>query len=33
ESLKDAAYWMNLACKQGNEDAEELWNEYELWDY
>ena len=27
------AYWINLARKNGNKQAEELWNEDELWKY
>ncbi len=33
ESLIDAAYWINLSRGQGDEYAEELWNEYELWQF
>jgi hypothetical protein len=31
--LIDAAYWINLSRGQGDEYAEELWNEYELWQF
>ena len=33
KSLKDAAYWLNLSCKQGNKVAKELWNYFKLWNY
>ena len=32
ESVSIGAHWVDLAYKQGNEEAAEMINEYELWD-
>ena len=37
KSMKEAAYWINLARQNGSMDisyeADEVWNEFELWKY
>ena len=33
KSLEEAAYWTKLAYENGSEEAENVWNEYELWKY
>ena len=37
KSMKEAAYWINLARQNGSMDisyeADEIWNEFELWKY
>ena len=33
KSNKDSAYWANQARQNGHENAEKMWNMYELWKY
>ena len=33
KSLEDSSYWIKLAIENGNEEAENIWNEFELWKY
>jgi TPR repeat protein len=33
QSYEKAAYWINLAREQKYEEAEKVWNAFELWKY
>ncbi len=33
KDMKKCAYWMKKAKENGNEDAKEKWEQWELWKY